>query len=214
MSRFFDPENAGSDKRLHAPATARNRDFILEVMQAHLPTEGTLLELASGTGEHAAYIAPHLKGITWQPTDIVPDNLASIDAWRTHEGAANVLAARKLNVLEDELAAPETAAPLSVIAATNLIHISPWAVAETLAAKAGEALARNGALFLYGPFKRGGAHTAPSNESFDQSLKSRDPDWGVRDLEAVVELATEAGFHEPLIVEMPANNLSLVFRKA
>lgn len=216
MTRFFDPRTADEtpgDKRLYAPATARNRDVILEVLTAHLPRRGTLLEVASGTGEHAAHMAPHLPDIYWQPSDIEAEKINSINAWRQASGAENILPAIALDVLAHDFATLDAPAPLSAVMSANLIHIAPWSVAEALIDKAGRALGTGGVLYLYGPYKRGGVHTAPSNESFDQSLKSRDVAWGVRDLEAVSTLAETAGFDAPVVMEMPANNLSLVFTK-
>lgn len=216
MSRFFDPQKSGnspSEKRLYAPATARNRDVLLEVFLAHLPKTGTLVEVASGTGEHAAHIAGHMTPIYWQPSDIEPEKLESIDAWAQASSADNILPARHLNVIEDTFDDLEFPAPLTAVIAINLIHIAPWSVAEALVQKAANTLAENGTLFLYGPYKRSGDHTSPSNESFDQSLKSRDAEWGVRDLEAVSSLATGHGFSAPKVIQMPANNLSIIFKK-
>ncbi len=217
MTRFFDPQKAKdphkADKRLYAPATARNRDIILEVLKTYATPSGTLLELASGSGEHAAYMAPKLPDITWQPSDIEDEKLASIDAWRTATDTGNILPAARLDVLKQDFSDLELPAPLTTVMSANLIHIAPWQVAEALIEKAGKALETSGMLFLYGPFKRGGAHTAPSNESFDISLKSRDESWGVRDLEEVVALAEKAGFTAPEIIDMPANNLSVIFRR-
>ncbi|WP_417449211.1 DUF938 domain-containing protein [Kordiimonas sp.] len=214
MSKFFNTETHDEeDTRLQAPATARNRGFILELLEACLPREGTLLEIASGTGEHAAYMAPKLAPLLWQPSDIDDRHLASIDAWRHHTGAENILPTRRFNVLEDRWNFTDLPAPLSAIAAINLIHIAPWDVAVSLMKGAGESLPAGGILYLYGPYKRQGKHTAPSNAAFDLSLKRRNPDWGVRDMEAVTELAGSAGFRAPDIVSMPANNFSLIFKK-
>jgi len=216
MTRFFDPgkhEDASSDARLHAPATARNRDVILDVLKRHLPETGSLLEIAAGTGEHAAHMAGHFPGLHWQPTDIDPRHLDSIDAWRSHVGHRNILPARHFNLLEGDWPLDHLPAPLAAVMAANLIHISPWAVAEALVSGAGQALAAGGTLYLYGPYKRGNEHTSESNEAFDASLKERDPAWGVRDMEVVMDLAAEAGFSAPEIVPMPANNFSLVFKK-
>ena len=204
---------AADSARRHAPATARNRDFILEVLEAHLPSSGMVLEVASGTGEHTSYFATKFKGLTWQPTDLSDDNLITIEAWRAHVAAENILPARKLDVTEADWDLAHLSAPLSAILAINLIHISPWAVAEALIAGAGDRLTSGGVLYLYGPYKRDGAHTSDSNASFDMTLKSRDPSWGIRDMEAVISLAMAAGFGAPEIVPMPANNFSLVFRK-
>ncbi|NVJ98940.1 MAG: DUF938 domain-containing protein [Alphaproteobacteria bacterium] len=213
MSRFFDPGQIGDSDRRHAPATARNRDPILALLKEHLPTEGSLLEVASGTGEHAAYFAPNFPGLDWQPTDIDESHLKSIAAWRAEAQSPNLLAPLRFNVLEDHWHFPHLAKPLRAVMAANLIHISPFAVTEALIAGAGQIMAQDGTLFLYGPYKRDGKHTAPSNEAFDASLKSRDPAWGVRDMEEVVSLAATAGFGEPEVIAMPANNFSLIFKK-
>lgn len=216
MSKFFDPKSADgtSDRRLYAPATGRNRDVILEVLKLHHPGHGTLLEVASGTGEHAAHMADHFEAAFWQPTDIEPDKIGSMNAWRSTTAQQSMLEGQLFNVLEHEIDALSLPAPLTTVFSANLIHIAPWVVAEALVSKAGTALSEDGILFLYGPFKRGGLHTSTSNESFDQSLKARDTAWGVRDLEAVEDLAAAAGFASPTIVEMPANNLSVIFKKA
>ncbi len=216
MSNFFDPQGNDnvSDKRLYAPATERNRDHILEVLKDHHPGEGTLLEVASGTGEHAAHMAGHFMSADWQPSDLEADKLASIDAWAQTNGHTNILPAVRFDVLTDDMTTLALRKPLNAVFAANLIHIAPWSVAEALISKAGNALPTGGIFFLYGPFKRGGTHTAPSNESFDTSLKSRDTTWGVRDLEAVEKLAKDAGFEAPTIIEMPANNLSIIFRRS
>lgn len=216
MSRFFDPKTSNdsqADKRLYAPATERNRDVLMDVFLAHIPKAGTLVEVASGTGEHAAHIAPNMKPLLWQPSDIAPEKLASIDAWARISKAENILPAKCINMLEDSFTDLALPAPLTAITAINLIHIAPWSVAEALVRKAAAALEPGGTLLMYGPYKRGGDHTSPSNESFDLSLKSRDKAWGVRDLEAMSALAASQGFDDPIVIEMPANNLSLVFKK-
>lgn len=217
MSRFFDPkpdEAQVKDKRLYAPATERNRDVLLDVFLNHISKTGTLVEVASGTGEHAAHMASHLTPLQWQPSDIEPEKLASINAWAAVSGAENILPAQQFNVLESSFADLALPAPLNTVSAINLIHIAPWSVAEALVQKAAAELSPGGTLFLYGPYKCGGEHTSDSNESFDLSLKSRDAMWGVRDLEAVTALATGHGFAQPTVIEMPANNLSVIFKKA
>lgn len=216
MSKFFDPQRADGnpDKRLYAPATVRNRDVILDVLKVHHPRQGTLLEIASGTGEHAAHMADHFPDAHWQPTDIEQDKIDSMNAWRQAVGSRSMLNGQVFNVLTDDMSALSLRKPLSAIMSANLIHIAPWAVADALVTKAGRALNAGGLLFLYGPFKLRGQHTSESNESFDLSLKSRDESWGVRDLEAVEDLAIAAGFSAPDILEMPANNLSVLFKKS
>jgi len=198
------------EARLYAPAAARNRQPILDVLKGHLPGRGLVLEVASGTGEHVVHFAQGCPALTFQPSDLDPAHRASIDAWSAALGLANVRPAIALDAAAD-------AWPLDVADALlciNMIHIAPWAAAEGLMRGAGRVLALGGVLYLYGPYKRGGRHTAPSNAAFDASLKAQSPAWGVRDLEAIAALAAAQGFGEPVIIEMPANNLSLVFRKA
>jgi len=211
MARSFDPK--GKDERLHAPATARNRKAISEVLQAAEPLTGTIFEVASGTGEHAAYIAPKFEDHLWQPSDIENHHLSSINAWRREVLADNILPARSFNIMERDFGELILPARLTAVLAFNLIHISPWPVAEALIAKAGAALPKGGFLYLYGPYKQGGQHTSASNAEFDTSLKSRNESWGIRDMETVTGQAQKAGFAAPEITAMPANNFSLIFRK-
>lgn len=200
----------------HAPATLRNRDPILAVLQAVLPEEGLLLEIASGTGEHAAFMAPRLApGLTWQPSDLDPAALAGIDGHTQplREGApqgARILPAVPL----DTTAAAWPVARADAIFCCNMIHIAPWAAAEGLFAGAARLLPAGAPLVLYGPFKRDGAHTAPSNASFDRTLRERDPAWGVRCLDSeVAPAAAAAGFAPPEVRPLPANNLAVVLRR-
>lgn len=212
MAKFFDPQAATSDSpdlRLHAPATARNRDVILDILKNHLPAQGTVLEFASGTGEHACHFASGLPTITWQPSDIDTNHLSSINAWRDHLSAGNVNDPIHLDATTDW----PTIDGLAAICAINLIHISPWIVCKSLIEGANHHLPSGGMLFLYGPYKRSGVHTAPSNQSFDTSLQARNSEWGVRDMETVTELAAENGFQAPIVIPMPANNFSLIFKK-
>lgn len=195
-----------SDARQHAPATQRNRDAILDVLRPVLPPTGLVLEIASGSGEHVMHFAGALPGLIFQPSDPNPTALASIGAWTA--GIANVLPPVQLDTTA--AAWPVTAA--DALLCINMIHIAPWEAAMGLFAGAARILSPGAPLYLYGPYRRGGAHTAPSNEAFDHQLKARDPAWGVRDLEAVTALAA-ADFSGPEITGMPANNLSLVFRR-
>lgn len=198
-----------SDPRPHAPATLRNRDAILAVLQRVLPPQGLLLEIASGTGEHAAFIAPRLPGtLRWQPTDAEAEALAGIDAHAAGEQC--ILKALRLDVTSPSWPLERAQAMFCA----NMIHIAPWPAAEGLFAGAGRLLPTGAPLVLYGPFKRNGRHTAPSNEAFDASLQARDPRWGVRCLDTqVTPLAQRNGLALDEIVPMPANNLSVVFRK-
>ncbi len=193
-----------------SPATARNRGPILEVLRRALPAEGRVLEIASGAGEHAAHMAAALPHLQWQPTDADPSALGSIRAWREASGAPNLLDPVVLDVT-DPADWPE--GTVEAVVCINMIHIAPWVAAEGLMDGAGRVLTLGGLLYLYGPFREGGRHTAPSNHAFDASLKARDPAWGVRDLEDVAALAARHGLELTERVEMPANNLSLLFRR-
>jgi SAM-dependent methyltransferase len=195
--------------RRRAPAAERNRDAILAVLARVLPGKGIVLEIASGTGQHAVHCAAALPGIVWQPSDPDSDARDSIAAWRAHAALPNLDAPIALDVMNDDWGIGEVAA----IVCINMIHISPWEAAQALLRGAGERLRAGGVLVLYGPYRRHGAHTAPSNEAFDAQLRERDPRWGVRDLEAVQSLAEANGFTLAEIVEMPANNLSVIFTK-
>jgi hypothetical protein len=195
------------DARQFAPATARNRAPILEVLRRVLPPQGLVLELSSGTGEHATFFAAHLPGLSWQPSDLDPAARASIAAWTATTGATNVRAPLDID-------ARLPAWPIEradAIVCINMIHIAPWAATLGLFAGAARVLPEAGPLFLYGPFKRDGRHTAPSNEAFDASLRARNPEWGVRDLGEVEAVAGPVGLALAEVVPMPANNLSVVF---
>ena len=199
-----------TDRRLHAPATARNRGPILAVLQRHLPPRGLVLEIASGSGEHAVHFATALPHLDFQPSDHDPEARASIDAWARSAGLQNLRPALALDVTREPWPVHEAAAVLCI----NMTHISPWAATAALVRGAARILPQGGVLYLYGPYKRDGVHTAPSNAAFDDSLRARNPDWGVRDLEAVAALAEAHGFGPPAVEPMPANNFSLVFRLA
>ncbi len=199
-----------TDDRLDYAATGRNREAILDVLRRVLPERGFVLEIASGSGQHAAHFAQHLPGLTWQPTDVEEPALASIAAWAAHEDLSNVLPPIRLSTTDD----PWPVASADAIFCANMIHIAPWEAGLGLVAGAGRVLAPGGPLVLYGPFREGGAHTAPSNESFDASLRSRDPSWGVRDLEAVIAAAAPHGLVFDRIVAMPANNRIVVLRRS
>ncbi|MGT2473545.1 DUF938 domain-containing protein [Paraburkholderia terrae] len=195
--------------RQHAPSAERNREPILAVLERVLPATGTVLEVASGTGQHAIHFAAALPHLVWQPSDLDDEARASIAAWTAHSGLANVRPPLALDVRDASWGIEAAAA----IVCINMIHISPWASAQALIGGAGRLLGPGGVLFLYGPYRRGGVHTAPTNAAFDEQLRRRNPAWGVRDMEDVVALADAAGFDAEDPVEMPANNFSLVFRK-
>lgn len=183
----------------HSPACERNRAPILEQLQALLPPSGLVLEIASGSGQHAVHFAAGLPGLHWQPTDADPVALASVAAWRAEAALPNLLPPLALSVLE-----PWPIAQADAIFCANMVHISPWECTLALLAGAARVLPPGGRLVLYGPYRRDGQMVA-SNVAFDESLRRRDPRWGVRDLEALLAAAT--GFSLERIVEMPANNL-------
>jgi cyclopropane fatty-acyl-phospholipid synthase-like methyltransferase len=198
--------------RLEAPSTARNRDPILAVLRRVLPAEARVLELASGAGEHAVHIARALPGLTWQPSDPDAEARASIAAWIKSEALPNVLAPRAIDVRANRWGA-ESEAPYDALVAINMIHISPWAATLGLLAGASRLLRHGGVLYTYGPYMRDGRHSAASNESFDASLRARNPEWGLRDIADVERAAALQGLTLREIVDMPANNLSLVFSR-
>lgn len=198
------------DPRRVAPAAERNKEPILEVLREVLPPAGVVLELGSGSGQHAVYFARALPRLVFQPSDPDPVARRSVEAWREAEALANLRAPLAIDAEHERW----TEAPVHAVVAINVIHISPWSVAQAIFTGATRHLEAGGVLFLYGPYRRGGQHTAPSNEAFDRSLRERDPRWGVRDLEAVVELGRGRGLVLEREVAMPANNLSLVFRRA
>jgi SAM-dependent methyltransferase len=193
----------------HAPAAARNKEPIREVLATVLPAAGAVLTIAEGTGEHAVHFARAFPALTWQPTDISPTALASIDAWRAEAGLPNVVPPVRLDVTEH----PWPLARADAITCINMIHIAPWEATLGLFAGAARLLAPGALLFLYGPFRFSGAFTAPSNAEFDQSLRSRDPRWGVRDVDELDAVAA-GSFTCVEIVTMPANNHSLIFRRS
>jgi SAM-dependent methyltransferase len=198
------------DARRHAPATARNRDAILAALRRHLPARGLVLEVASGTGEHVAYFAAALPDLAFQPSDPDPDARASVDAWGA--GLPNLRPALALDATAPDWERAAGGAADAVLC-VNMVHIAPWAATEGLARGAARLLPAGGVLCLYGPFKRGGRHTAPSNAAFDADLRASDPAWGVRDLEAVAAEAASRGFEAPAVEQMPANNLFVAFRR-
>lgn len=199
----------GRDARRHAPATLRNREPLLTVLEEALPASGTVLEVAAGTGEHAAFFASRLPGLVWQPTDLDPANLASIAAWRDEVGAPNLRAPLAL----DAAAATWPVAHADAVVNVNMIHIAPWEACLGLMRGAARVLPPGGVLVMYGPYKLGGEHTAPSNASFDASLRAQDPSWGVRDLDAVRAVAATHGLAYERHVAMPANNLTVIYRR-
>lgn len=197
-----------ADARQYAPATARNREPILQVLRKVLPARGHVLEISSGTGEHAVFFASGLPGLTWQPSDPDPAARASITAWAAAAALVNLRPALDI----DARAPTWPVARADAVICINMLHIAPWEAALGLFAGAARILPTHGVLYFYGPFKRDGRHTAPSNAAFDEFLRGRNPAWGVRDLGEVTAAVAEAGFAPPDIVPMPANNLSVIFR--
>lgn len=193
-----------------SPSTARNRDPILQVLRARLPATGLVLEIASGAGEHAVHMARALPDLEWRPTDPDPAALESIAAWRAAAGLPNLLEPLRLDASAPDSWPVKRADAMVCI---NMIHISPWPASEGLMAGAGRVLPQGGRLFTYGPYRQAGVVTAPSNEAFDASLKARDPAWGLRQAEDVAALAASHGLGLAERIEMPANNLVLVFER-
>jgi len=199
-----------------APATERNRTPLLAVLESQLPKAGTILEVAAGTGQHAAFFAPRLAPRWWLPTDLDEANIASIAAWREEVDASNLLPPQPLDVLAPRwsVEASVLPEPISAIVNINMVHISPWSCCESLFDGAARMLKPQAPILMYGPFKRGEEHTAPSNAAFDQQLRAQDPHWGVRNLEDVIDAAEARGFSLGVVVEMPANNLMVRFVRA
>jgi len=196
--------------RLFYPATERNRDVILEVLNRILPKTGHILEVASGSGEHVIHFAKNHPEITWQPSDLAEDSRLSIQAWIDHSGLKNIAPPLAL----DTTAANWPNTPLDALICINMVHISPWEATLGLMEKAGQLLKENGFLYLYGPYQRDGQHTAPSNASFEGWLKEKDNRFGVRHMEEVEQVAVDNGLKLSQIIDMPANNFSLVFHRA
>ncbi|MGH6922187.1 MAG: DUF938 domain-containing protein [Propylenella sp.] len=204
-----------TDDRLDAPAFHRNIQPMLSVLKRVLhDRSGHALEVGSGTGQHIVGFAEGLPNLTWWPTDPNPNHRKSIDAWRRLSGLANIAPPFALDAADPKvrLGGPP-ANSLTAIVSMNVIHIAPWSVCEGIVRLAGDDLVSGGLLVLYGPFKRGHEHTAPSNANFDASLRRENPEWGVRDVQEVEVAAQARGLRLAEIVEMPANNLTLVFER-
>lgn len=201
--------DAGDDAKRHAPATLRNREAIAEVLAGELPEAGLVLEIASGTGEHALFFSESFPQLTWQPSDPDPSALASIEAWRLEQGRENLAAPIELNAEARDWPIKRADA----IFCANMIHIAPWAAALGLIAGAGRILQSGAPLILYGPYFEAEREPAASNLAFDESLRSRNATWGIREREEMDRLAAEHGFALAARHEMPANNLSLIYRK-
>ena len=195
---------------LASPAVARNTGPILEVLRAHMPARGRVLEIAAGSGEHATAFAAALPGLDWTPSDPSAGARASITAWAAAAALPNLHPPLALDVL-DPATWPE--GPFQAVVCINMIHISPWAATEGLMSLAGSRLVTGGLLVLYGPYREADIPLAPSNAAFDENLKARDPAWGLRDRDAVAAAAKAVGLALTRRVEMPANNLTLLFRR-
>lgn len=202
-------------QKKHAPAALRNREPILDVLQDCLPDHGTILEIASGSGQHATYFIQHLPNHYWQPSDPDPKSRDSISAWWWDVQLNNILPPLNIDAQEDIWPVERTDLPLPIaaIVCINMVHISPWESTVGLMKGAARILPKDGILYLYGPYKVEGQHTAPSNELFDISLRDQNPDWGIRDLSEIKSLAQEHGLTFVKTVDMPANNMSVIFRK-
>ena len=207
------------DPRLFFDATSRNSEPILNVLRPLFRSEPcNVLEIASGSGQHAIYMTSMCPNLTLWPSDLDPDHIASIDAWRVETASKAIQPAQILDVTDDRWCSGEDIQnwprEFDAIINANMIHIAPWDAAVGLLEGASHRLTRGGLLYFYGPFKQNGSHTAPSNQAFDENLRSRNPDWGIRDVGAVEDCANQYHLALDQIIEMPANNLSLIFRKS
>ncbi|MBW7860470.1 MAG: DUF938 domain-containing protein [Rhodocyclaceae bacterium] len=198
-----------SDRRKFAPSVARNRDFILPILRRVLPATGMVLEIGSGSGEHAVHFARHLPELVWQPSDADPEALDSIADWVAEARLPNLLPPLRLSLTQEDW--PVRA--IEAVLAINVLHFSPPESTQALFHGAAGVLGAGGVIYCYGPYRRRGRHTAPSNERFDEWLRGVDARFAVRDLETVEAEARKAGFHLEEIIDMPANNFSLVFRQ-
>jgi SAM-dependent methyltransferase len=208
---FGQGEEPPADSRLRGPAFERNHAPIWSAIAPFLQDRGgDVIEIGSGTGQHVVAYAALSPAITWWPSDIHPRHLASVAAWRAHARLTNVQAPARVDLLDPDWEARlPMPGPLLAILCINVLHISPWGVTENLLAGAERRLAPDGRLFVYGPFRRDGAHTAPSNAAFDASLRAQDPAWGVRDTRDIAAVAQRCGLRIAEIAPMPANNFTL-----
>lgn len=193
----------------HGPATARNSEPIAEVLEQELPAEGTVLEIASGSGEHAVFMARRFPQISWQPSDPDLEALASIGEWAREAGLANLGPPLEI----DATAEVWPVSHVEAMFCANMVHISPWSATEGLFKGAARVLQSGSPLILYGPYFEEDVEPAPSNLAFDESLRSRNADWGIRQVSMLDKLARQTGLNRTARYEMPANNLSLVFRR-
>lgn len=205
----LEPADVLPDSRIVSPSAERNKAPVAELLMRLLPDHGDVLEVSSGTGQHVLHFAQAMPHIRWQPTERDADCLKSIVGWLTAASLPNVNAPIRLDVHDPVWPVDKVTA----VVCLNMIHIAPPSATEALLRGAGRVLSSGGMLFLYGPYRREGRHTAPSNEAFDASLKARDPEWGVRNLEDVARLAASEGLELQEVYEMPANNIAVVFRR-
>ena len=201
-----------ADQRMFSPSAARNSVPILAVLKRVLPAHGVVLEIGCGTGEHAMCFAEAMPNLTWQPSDPDPGSRESAAGWIRFKGLNNVLAPLDIDVCSAQWGV-EPLAPFDAMVSINMVHIAPWAATLGLFAGAGRLLRAGGLLFLYGPFMRNGVHNAPSNAAFDESLKARNPSWGLRNIADLERVAKASGLRLGETIEMPANNMSLVFSR-
>jgi SAM-dependent methyltransferase len=210
----FGKKGTAPNGGLDAPAFHRNHETIWSAIAPFLTAQsGDVLELGSGTGQHVTTFAARTQQLTWWPSDIYPSHLASIEAWRRHTGLTNVRAPQRIDLTDAAwswTADGQAGLQLAAVLCINVLHISPWQVSQNLFAGAGRYLRDGGRLFVYGPFKRDGAHTAPSNAAFDASLRAQDPAWGVRDTRDIAAVAERYGLRIAAMAPMPANNFVLV----
>lgn len=197
----------------YAPATQRNKEYILEVLLRFLPPSGNILEIASGTGEHSIFFAPKFSPRQWLPSDPNPTARNSIEAWKQESSIDNIQSPLNINAASLSWGIGKQKLNITAIVNINMIHISPWSACLGLMEGAKRILPSGGILYLYGPYKQEGKHTAPSNESFDRSLQSQNTEWGVRNLEDVIKAAQDQELIFQEKIEMPANNLSVIFEK-
>jgi cyclopropane fatty-acyl-phospholipid synthase-like methyltransferase len=209
----LEQRGVSADQRLFSPAVARNSAPILAVLKRLLPAHGVVLEIGCGTGEHAVHFAEAMPSLTWLPSDPDADSRASTASWIKSTGLSNVLPPLDIDVCAKAWGVEQTA-PFDAIVSLNMVHISPWAASLGLFAGAGRLLRGGGLLFLYGPFMRDGVHTAPSNAAFDASLKASNPSWGLRNIADLERVGESCGLSLHETIEMPANNMSLVFANA
>jgi len=208
-----------SDGRLDAPAFHRNHEPLWAALEKHLAgLTGNVVELGSGTGQHVVHFARHTPDLVWWPSDLNQRHVKSIEAWRVHSGLPNIRSPLRIDLSDPgwcpEMRSGQGPTNLAAVFCANVIHIAPWSVAEGLFAGAGRYLRADGKLFLYGPFKRDGKHTALSNAVFDTSLRNQDAEWGVRDITDLEKLADSVGLNLIEISDMPANNLILAFGRS